>query len=69
MAYITLNLTLTLTLALTLTQVAYVTYMMYELVCESMIAQVKASPGIFPDCSEVALLGGVQINRCANQDP
>lgn len=43
--------------------VAYVTYMMYELVCESMIAQVKASPGIFPDCSEVALLGGVQINR------
>ena len=23
----------------------------------------KASPGIFPDASEVALLGGVQINR------
>jgi hypothetical protein len=43
--------------------VAFVTYMMYELVRDSMIAQVKANPGIFPDCSEVALLGGVQINR------
>jgi len=43
--------------------VAFVTYMMYELVRDSMIAQVKASPGIWQDCSEVALLGGVQINR------
>ena len=48
---------------------AYVTYMMYELVKDSMVAQVKASPGIFPDASEVALLGGVQINRYANPSP
>jgi len=43
--------------------IAYVTYMMYELVRDSMIAQLKASPGIWQDCSEVALLGGIQINR------
>lgn len=44
--------------------VAFVTYMMYELVRDSMLLQVKAdAASIFPDCSEVALLGGVQINR------
>jgi hypothetical protein len=43
---------------------AFVTYQMYSMVKEAMLGQIAASPGIWDDCSELAVLGGVQINRC-----
>merc|ERR1719197_1249006 len=33
------------------------------MVKESILEQIYASPAIWDDCSELALLGGVQINR------
>jgi len=47
---------------------AFVTYQMYAMVKEAMLAQIAASPGIWDDCSELAVLGGVQINRYKNKD-
>jgi len=47
---------------------AFVTYQMYAIVAEAMVAQILAVPGIWDDCSELALLGGVQINRFGNRD-
>jgi len=47
---------------------AFVTYMMYNMVAEAMTAQISAVPGIWDDCSELAVLGGIQINRFDGKD-
>ena len=36
---------------------AFVTYQMYNLVRDAMLAEIKAVPGIWDDCSEIAVLG------------
>jgi len=47
---------------------AFVTYMMYNMVAEAMITEISAVPGIWDDCSELAVLGGIQINRFDSRD-
>lgn len=47
---------------------AFVTYMMYNMVSDAMITQLAAVPGIWDECSEVAVLGGIQINRFDGKD-
>ena len=47
---------------------AFVTYQMYRMVKEAMLAQIAESPGIWDDTSELAVLGGVQINRYGKGD-
>lgn len=44
-------------------ELAFVTYQMYQMVQEAMLQQISAVPGIWDDCSELAVLGGIQINR------
>merc|ERR1711907_161534 len=44
-------------------KITFVTYQMYQIVRDAMLAEIKAVPGIWDDCSEIAVLGGVQINR------
>lgn len=44
-------------------KIAFVTYQMYEIVRDQMLAQIKATPAIWDDCTELAVLGGIQINR------
>ena len=46
----------------------FVTYQMYSLVKDAILQQIYASPAIWDDCSELALLGGVQINRFKDGD-
>ena len=47
---------------------AFVSYQMYALVREAMLSQIAAVPGIWDDCSELAVLGGIQINRYGQKD-
>lgn len=47
---------------------AFVTYQFYQMVREAMLAQIAAVPGIWDDCSEIAVLGGIQINRFGKKD-
>ena len=47
---------------------AYVTYQMYAMVKESILEQIAAVPGIWDDCAELAVIGGVQINRYGQKD-
>jgi len=49
-------------------KLAYVTYQMYKVVADAMLAQIAASPGIWDDASELCVLGGVQINRFEDKD-
>jgi hypothetical protein len=46
----------------------FVTYQMYSMVKDAILEQIYASPAIWDDCSELALLGGVQINRFQGGD-
>merc|ERR1719235_2877849 len=48
--------------------ITFVTYQMYSLVRDAILEQIYASPAIWDDCSELALLGGVQINRFKGGD-
>jgi hypothetical protein len=47
---------------------AFVTYQMYSMVKDAVLEQIYASPGLWDDCSELAVLGGVQINRYDQPD-
>lgn len=48
--------------------IGYVTYQMYAIAKEAVIKQIEATPSIFDDCIELAVVGGVQINRKSGGD-
>jgi hypothetical protein len=49
-------------------QLSFVTYQMYDMVKDAVLKQIYATPGLWDDCSELAVLGGVQINRMGAPD-
>jgi len=49
-------------------QLAYVTYQMYSVVREAILREIAGVPGIWDECSELSLVGGIQINRSNGDD-